>query len=142
MKIQDAKIFGYSTNGAPLQQIETTKEEQSPKIYLISRTQISTIIAFFIVIYINLPHGGGANNPRISSAFKRGTSSINKRSFNNRRDLRFLTYKTQYIASHQLVHANIWKRFGETEIWIAIQAMIFSSIKFHIYNKKIQAATP
>nr|AFK42882.1 unknown [Medicago truncatula] len=38
------------------------------------------------------PNGGGANKPLISSAFKRGTSSIKRRSFNHLRDLRFVTF--------------------------------------------------
>uniref|UniRef100_A0A7C8YKJ1 Uncharacterized protein n=1 Tax=Opuntia streptacantha TaxID=393608 RepID=A0A7C8YKJ1_OPUST len=37
------------------------------------------------------PQGGGENKPLTSSAFKRGTSSINNRSFNNLRDRRLLT---------------------------------------------------
>nr|GMD22143.1 hypothetical protein Iba_chr08aCG8030 [Ipomoea batatas]GMD23639.1 hypothetical protein Iba_chr08bCG7190 [Ipomoea batatas] len=45
------------------------------------------------------PKGGGANNPLISSAFKRGTNSISRRSFNHLRDLRLLTFPAKFSSN-------------------------------------------
>lgn len=53
-----------------------------------------------------LPKGGGANKPLISSAFKRGTSSIKRRSFNHLRVLLLLTWNNSIFGIHNLEHTS------------------------------------
>lgn len=52
---------------------------------------------------IYLPQGGGANKPLISSAFKRGTSSMRRRSFNHLRARRLLTCNNKRRIQDNLI---------------------------------------
>lgn len=62
-----------------------------------------------------LPQGGGAKRPLISSAFKRGTSSINNRSFNHLRDLRLLTCHEENKTEHQ--QTQILLIYLKSQVW-------------------------